>query len=107
MPAWRMSDFANDLLDSMRPAPRFGPKHAEPRVAQGVAGACVDGRLWTEDDEPEALLLGELHQAHDVGGGDGHVAGHAPGAAVAGRTEDTLDQLGLHAFPHERVLAGA
>ena len=54
---------------------------------------------------PNARVL--LHQPHHVRGGDWHVARHAARTAVAGRTEDALDQLRLHALPHQRVLASA
>src|SRR5438067_1578315 len=46
MPAWRMSDFANDLLDSMRPAPRFGPNTLKPasrRASPAPASMAASG----------------------------------------------------------------
>ena len=90
-------------FDASRAAVRA--EDVEAGAAQRVAHAGVDRRLGPEDHEPEPLALGEVDDAYDVGGADRDVARHAAGAAIAGRAVDALDELRLHAFPHERVLA--
>src|SRR4029077_5252078 len=55
----------------------------------------------------QPLPLGEVDNANHVCCADGDVSRHAARAAVARRAVNALDQVGLHAFPDERVLAGA
>ena len=74
-------------------------------MAERVADARIDRRLGAEDDQAEALVLREIDQPHHVSGADADVARHASGASVAWGAVDALDKVGLHAFPHERVLS--
>ena len=92
-------------LDAARAAVRS--EHIEAGVTHGVPHRCVDRRLWAQDDEPEALAAREVDELHDVGGGDRLVARHAAGAAVTGRAEDPLDEVGLDALPNERMFTRA
>src|SRR5206468_6890159 len=92
-------------LDPSRPT--VGSEHGKAGVAERIADARVDSRLRAQDDEPQALVLGEIHEPHDIRGADADVSPHAAGAAVAGRTVDALDEIRLHALPDERVLARA
>jgi len=83
----------------------IGTEDGEARVAQRVAYTGVHGRLRTQHDEAEPLALREADQPHDIRRSDRDVASHAAGAAVARRAVDPLDEVRLHAFPDQGVLA--
>src|SRR5207302_9017794 len=62
-------------------------------------------RFRPEYAASHALTTCARERPHHVRGADGDIASHAAGAAVAGRAVHARDEIRLHAFPHERVLA--
>src|SRR5439155_456808 len=82
------------------------PEDGDACVTKRVADPGRDRRLGPEDGEPDPLPPGELDQLHHVVGANADIAGHAPGAAVAGRAEASLGEVRLHALPGRSVLAG-
>ena len=89
------------------PGASVRPENGEARVAKRVTRAGVDSGLRAEDNKAEPFALRKVNQPNHVRRSDGDISRHAPGAAVAGRAVDALDEIGLHAFPDECVLTRA